>query len=67
MLVNSPSGEVFALSMDAGMGWDPSRLLLNQVIILCTQGEMRAPVYGRPGFRIHREARNPNGKCWRIG
>ncbi len=43
MLLNSPSGDVFALSQNAGMGWDPSRLLLNQFLILSTQGGMRAP------------------------
>ncbi len=43
MLLNSPSGDVFALSQNVGMGWDPADLLRTQVLILSTQGGIRAP------------------------
>ncbi len=43
MLLDSPSGDVFALSQNAGMGWDPSELNHEQVLILSTQGGIRAP------------------------
>src|SRR5687767_12116630 len=41
MLLNSPSGDVFALSQNAGMGWHPTRLLQRQFLILSTQGGVR--------------------------
>ncbi|HVU24996.1 MAG TPA: YjhG/YagF family D-xylonate dehydratase [Opitutus sp.] len=37
------SGELFGWTQNAGMGWDPSRLLGNQFLILSTQGGLRAP------------------------
>jgi xylonate dehydratase len=43
MLLNSPSGDVFALSQNVGMGWDPAELNHRQVLILSTQGGIRAP------------------------
>ncbi|HWQ15824.1 MAG TPA: YjhG/YagF family D-xylonate dehydratase [Roseiflexaceae bacterium] len=42
MLLNSPSGDLFALSQNVGMGWDPSELLRTQVLLLSTQGGIRA-------------------------
>jgi putative YjhG/YagF family dehydratase len=42
MLLNSPSGDLFALSQNVGMGWDPGRLLGTQVLLLSTQGGIRA-------------------------
>lgn len=42
MLLESPSGDVFALSQNVGMGWDPSQLTRPQVLILSTQGGIRA-------------------------
>ncbi|HSM56176.1 MAG TPA: YjhG/YagF family D-xylonate dehydratase [Candidatus Sulfomarinibacteraceae bacterium] len=42
-LLNSPSGDVFGLSQDAGMGWDPRRLRNKEFLILSTQGGIRAP------------------------
>lgn len=47
MLLHSPSGDLFALSQNAGMGWDPSQLLRPQYLLLSTQGGIRAPD-GRP-------------------
>jgi putative YjhG/YagF family dehydratase len=47
MLLDWPSGDVFGLSMNAGMGWDPRELARPQFLILSTQGGIRAPD-GRP-------------------
>ena len=43
LLLNAPSGDLFALSQNVGMGWDPAELNRPQVLILSTQGGMRAP------------------------
>jgi putative YjhG/YagF family dehydratase len=43
MLVNQPSGNLFALSQNAGMGWAPARLLDPEFLILSTHGGLRAP------------------------
>src|SRR5882672_5196182 len=43
MLLNRPSGDVFGLSQNAGMGWDPRELGRKQFLILSTQGGLRAP------------------------
>src|SRR5215217_4792860 len=43
LLLNAPSGDVFALSQNVGMGWDPAELTRDQVLILSTQGGIRAP------------------------
>src|SRR3954471_9721851 len=43
MLLNAPSGDVFGLSQNVGMGWDPTELNHKQVLILSTQGGIRAP------------------------
>jgi putative YjhG/YagF family dehydratase len=42
MLLDSPSGDLFGLSQNAGMGWDPSQLGRKQFLILSTQGGIRA-------------------------
>ena len=42
MLLNSPSGDLFGLSQNAGMGWDPSKLGGKQVLLLSTHGGIRA-------------------------
>lgn len=47
MLLHRPSGDVFGLTMNAGMGWEPSELDRKQYLILSTQGGIRAPD-GRP-------------------
>src|SRR5579883_3314478 len=43
MLREWPSGDLFGLSQDAGMGWEPSRLRGKEFLILSTQGGIRAP------------------------
>ena len=41
MLRESPSGNLFGWSQDAGMGWDPAKLGGKEVLILSTQGGIR--------------------------
>jgi xylonate dehydratase len=41
MLRNSPSGNLFAYSQNAGMGWSPDQLTGKQFLILSTQGGIR--------------------------
>jgi putative YjhG/YagF family dehydratase len=43
MLLTEPSGNLFGLSMNAGMGWNPQRLLGPEVLVLSTHGGVRAP------------------------
>lgn len=43
MLLNLPSGDIFGLSQNAGMGWEPSEVGRKQFLILSTQGGLRAP------------------------
>lgn len=43
MLRNAPSGDLFGWTMNAGMGWDPSKLGGREVLILSTHGGLRAP------------------------
>jgi xylonate dehydratase len=43
MLLTQPSGNLFGLSMNVGMGWDPSHVLGPEVLILSTHGGLRAP------------------------
>src|SRR6476646_7017874 len=43
MLLERPSGDIFGLSQDAGMGWDPSQLGRKEFLLLSTQGGVRAP------------------------
>ncbi|MFN8007608.1 MAG: YjhG/YagF family D-xylonate dehydratase [Terriglobia bacterium] len=47
MLRDSPSGNLFAYSQNAGMGWSPEALNGKQFLILSTQGGIRDPK-GRP-------------------
>ena len=42
MLRESPSGDLFALSQNVGMGWSPDALNRRQYLILSTQGGIRA-------------------------
>jgi putative YjhG/YagF family dehydratase len=42
MLLNSPSGNLFAKSQNAGMGWNPAELGRKEFLILSTQGGIRA-------------------------
>jgi putative YjhG/YagF family dehydratase len=41
MLLNAPSGDLFGLTQNAGMGWRPDQLLRKQFLILSTQGGIR--------------------------
>jgi putative YjhG/YagF family dehydratase len=43
LLRNHPSGDIFGWTMDAAMGWDPSKLGSPEVLILSTHGGLRAP------------------------
>jgi xylonate dehydratase len=43
LLLNSPSGDLFGLTQNAGMGWNPAELGRKQFLILSTQGGLRAP------------------------
>src|SRR5437016_9704506 len=43
MLLNRPSGDVFGLSQNVGMGWMPQEAGRKQFLILSTQGGLRAP------------------------
>ncbi len=47
MLVEEPSGNLFGLSQNAGMGWEAARLLDPEFLILSTHGGLRAED-GRP-------------------
>ena len=42
MLRTEPSGNLFGLSQNAGMGWEPGRLLDPEFLILSTHGGLRA-------------------------
>ena len=43
LLRHAPSGNLFGLTQNAGMGWQPSRLRQPEFLILSTQGGIRAP------------------------
>src|SRR4051812_9817099 len=47
MLRQSPSGDLFGWTQNAGMGWDPKALGRPEFLILSTQGGLRA-VDGSP-------------------
>ena len=42
MLLTQPSGALFGLTQNAGMGWEPTRLLDPEFLILSTHGGLRA-------------------------
>ncbi len=42
MLLTQPSGNLFGLSQNAGMGWNPAHVLDPEVLILSTHGGLRA-------------------------
>jgi putative YjhG/YagF family dehydratase len=42
MLLERPSGDIFGLTQNAGMGWDPRELGRPQFLMLSTQGGIRA-------------------------
>jgi putative YjhG/YagF family dehydratase len=43
LLRTAPSGDLFGLTQNVGMGWEPREVLGRQFLILSTQGGMRAP------------------------
>src|SRR5512142_1972002 len=43
MLRERPSGDIFGLTQNVGMGWQPSEAGRKQFLILSTQGGLRAP------------------------
>jgi len=43
LLRTSPSGDIFGLTQNVGMGWEPKDVLGRQFLILSTQGGLRAP------------------------
>lgn len=43
MLLHSPSGDLFGLTQNAGMGWNAGEVGRKQFLILSTQGGVRAP------------------------
>jgi putative YjhG/YagF family dehydratase len=43
MLLNRPSGDLFGLTQNVGMGWSPAEAGRRQFLILSTQGGLRAP------------------------
>src|ERR1700680_4166293 len=42
MLLNWSSGDLFGLTQDAGMGWNPAELGRKEFLILSTSGGLRA-------------------------
>jgi putative YjhG/YagF family dehydratase len=47
MLLAEPSGNLFGMTQDAGMGWNPAEVNGTQALIISTQGGLREPD-GRP-------------------
>jgi putative YjhG/YagF family dehydratase len=43
LLREAPSGDIFGLTQDVGMGWNPAQLNAQEFLILSTQGGIRAP------------------------
>ena len=41
LLVDAPSGDIFGMSQNAGMGWEPSKLVQEQFLLISTQGGIR--------------------------
>lgn len=42
LLTDAPSGDIFGMSHNVGMGWEPSKLVQEQFLLLSTQGGIRA-------------------------
>ena len=47
MLLNDPSGNIFALALNAGMGWDPAEVNRPAYMIISTMGGLRDE-HGKP-------------------
>ena len=43
LLRTAPSGDLFGLTQNVGMGWEPASVLARQFLVLSTQGGLRAP------------------------
>ena len=41
-IANSPSGDIFGMSHDVGMGWEPAKAAQEQFLLISTQGGIRA-------------------------
>jgi len=41
MLLNSPGGDLFGMTMNTGMGWDASKLLGDEIMIVSTKAGLR--------------------------
>lgn len=41
MLINRPSGDLFGMTMNAGMGWSPDELDRDGILLLSTLGGLR--------------------------
>jgi putative YjhG/YagF family dehydratase len=41
MLLDRPSGDLFGMTQNAGMGWEPSQLMRDQYLIVSTMGGIR--------------------------
>ena len=42
ILTDAPSGEIFGMSQNAGMGWEPAKMNREQFLLISTQGGIRA-------------------------
>ena len=42
-VISSPSGDIFAFSQNAGMGWNPQHLGRTEFLVISTLGGIRAP------------------------
>ena len=66
MLLHAPSGDVFGLSQNAGMGWDPAEVGRKPFLILSTQGGIRSadgrPGNSRAGLAPPRDSPRPQGR-----
>src|ERR1700684_1264933 len=43
LLREAPSGDIFGMTQDVGMGWNPAELNGQEFLILSTEGGIRAP------------------------
>ena len=56
MLRNWPSGDLFGLSQNAGMGWEPAGVARDPFLILSTQGGLCAPRWHADRARLSHRA-----------
>ena len=74
MLRERPSGDIFGLTQNAGMGWQPDALTGKEILILSTQGGLREPDgtpialgYHTGHFEIHRQVEAAAREFKRLG